>query len=267
VSLRPFVLLGAPLAEVAVGAIVVLSDDDRHHLRTVLRLRVGAELELADGRGTRADGVVVEGGVRVSSTPVAETPARPRLALAQALPKGRRFDEVLRQATELGVDLVIPVAASRSITELRDDARLRRARDRWTAVARAACEQARRARVPELHDPVTPAALPRVLAAWEPGVVVHVAHPGGASLRATSSWSATPAQRTAALAVAIGPEGGWTETEIDELVAAGARVVGLGSSVLRTEHAGAAALAALSALSGRWDDADVRVAGPHAHGA
>jgi 16S rRNA (uracil1498-N3)-methyltransferase len=266
VSLRPFVLLGAPLADMAVGAVVGLSDEDRHHLRTVLRLRAGAEVELADGRGTRAEGVVDADGVRITSVPVHHVPARPRLALAQALPKGRRFDEVLRQATELGVDLVVPVAASRSIAELRDDVRLRRARERWTAVARAACEQARRSRVPELHDPVTPASLPGVLAAWDPDVVVHVAHPGGSSLRATS-WSGTPAPRPAALAVAIGPEGGWTEEEIAGLVAAGARVVGLGSSVLRTEHAGAAALAALSALSGRWDDADVRAAGPDAHGA
>jgi 16S rRNA (uracil1498-N3)-methyltransferase len=267
VSLRPFVLLGAPLAEVAVGAVVVLSDEDRHHLRTVLRLRAGAEVELADGRGTRADGVVDEDGVRVTSAPVQHVPARPRLALAQALPKGRRFDEVLRQATELGVDLVVPVAASRSITELRDDARLRRARDRWTAVARAACEQARRAQVPELRDPVTPASLPEVLTTWDPGVVVHVAHPGGPSLRATSSWSGAPALRAEALAVAIGPEGGWTEAEVAAFVAAGAHVVGLGGSVLRTEHAGAAALAALAALSGRWDGDDVRGAGPHAHGA
>lgn len=243
-SLRPFVHVGHDLAGRRPGEHLALEDEDLHRLRTVLRLRVGALVEVADGRGVVASGRLTADGIVLDGEPWTVARPLPTLWLAQAIPKGRRFDDVVRQATELGVDGIRPVRADRGVARV-EGARRDRASERWTAVARAAAEQSRRPWRPEIADVVAPATLPR------PGVLTLVADPGAPGLPAVLH-AAGPAP---VIEVAIGPEGGWTAEERTELLAAGARAVGIGPSILRTEHAGAAALAALAALTGRWDAA------------
>jgi len=240
-SLRPFVHLGHDLAGRRGGEDLALADEDLHRLRTVLRLRVGALVEVADGRGAVASGRLIADGVRLDAEPRQVPHPQPTLWLAQAIPKGRRFDEVVRQATELGVDGIRPVRAARGVVHVEGERR-DRASERWAALARAAAEQSRRPWRPEIAELVAPADLPR------PGVLTLVADPGAPALPAVLQ----AAQPAAAVEVVIGPEGGWTAEELDGLVAAGARAVGMGPSILRTEHAGPAALAVLAALTGRW---------------
>lgn len=247
-SLTPFVLVDTPLGGLTVGAGVELSREEQHHLRTVLRLRPGARVELADGSGGRADGVLVGDRVELVTAAVTATAPRPQLVLLQALAKGRRFDEVVRQTTELGVDRIVPVAAERSIADLRED-RAERAVARWRSVARAACEQARRPQVPQVDAPCTLAAALATCAEL-PAVVV-AAVPGAMALPAALA-STLAGDPPVAVAVAIGPEGGWTERESAAFAGAGVTPVGLGPTVLRTEHAGAAALAVLAASFARW---------------
>jgi 16S rRNA (uracil1498-N3)-methyltransferase len=250
VSLRPFVLVDGPIAGLASGARIELSDADRRHLGTVLRLRAGAALEVADGQGGRAAARLEEGRVALTTAPVVQEPLAPRLVLAQALPKGRKLDEVVRQVTELGVDAIVPLEAARCVARLEGASKRAAARERWEAVARAAAAQARRSRVPEVLAPVPAAAIEQLLTDLGPGTTLLVAHPGGDGPR--HLVAGISGEVGASVVVAIGPEGGWTPEELATFGRVGGRQLGLGPSVLRTEHAGAAALAALAALVGRF---------------
>ena len=240
-SLRPYVHLDHPLVGSTAGTRVPLDDEARHHLTTVLRLAPGAWLEVADGHGAVASGRLGTDDVELLTAPVVTPPACPRLELAQALAKGRRFDDVVRQATELGVDVIRPVAAERSVSRLSEQ-RAERARSRWASVARAAAEQARRPTRPQLTPPCPVAGLDLA------GADVLVAQLGAPALPDVAG----DGEDVERVVLVVGPEGGWSDAELETLLEHGARLAGLGPTVLRTEHAGAAGLAVLAARLGRW---------------
>jgi 16S rRNA (uracil1498-N3)-methyltransferase len=242
VSLTPFVHVDPSLHDRRAGEALVLDDGDRHHLTAVLRLPPGARVEVSDGAGGHAPAVLGEDGEVVLAADATVAPApRPRLRVVQALPKGRKMDDVVRICVELGVDEVVPVAADRSVTRL-DGARAAKAVGRWRAVARAASEQARRRHRPEVADIVTSDEL-RPDAAWL------LALPSASvGLPAVLAELADAPRIT----VAVGPEGGWSPEEEQRLLGLGGRGAHLGRNVLRTEHAAAAALAVLAAGTGRW---------------
>jgi 16S rRNA (uracil1498-N3)-methyltransferase len=244
VSLTPFLHLDASLADVVTGDTVPLDAGARHHLTRVLRLADGAEVEVSDGRGARAAGEVTGGGIRVTGEVLVVPRPAPSMTVLQGLPRGRKLDEVLRQITELGADRLVPVAATRSVARL-EGARAEKAVERWRGVARAAAEQSRRAWRPEVAEVATVSAVGQGLPERTQLLVAHV----GAS---RSLPEVVGAGQTGDVAVAVGPEGGWSDAEVDLLRAAGGIPVGLGPTVLRTGHAAAAAVAVLGALSGRW---------------
>jgi 16S rRNA (uracil1498-N3)-methyltransferase len=244
VSLVPFLHLDVDLVSLEPGGRVPLDGTAHHHLTRVLRLRDGAEVEVSDGRGTAADGRLAGDEVELTGAPVTVPAPRPTLTVAQGLPRGRKLDEVVRQVTELGVDRIVPVAAARSVTRLAGD-RAARAVERWTAVARGAAEQSRRAWRVEV-TPVT--AVRDLVDALPAGTHLLVAHVGARTPLPDAVATVTADH----LAVAVGPEGGWEDDEVAAMVGAGGAPVGLGPTVLRTEHAAAAAAAVLGAVVGRW---------------
>ena len=251
-GLVPYVHLDASLDGAADGDHVALSAADDHHLRRVLRLTPGSPVEVADGGGGSASGVLADGAVEVTAVHPPLPPRTPRLTVLQALPKARKFDEVVRQVTELGADAIVPVAAARSVTQL-DGARATKAVERWRAVARAAGEQSRSPHRPVIGEVTALADLLDRDEVADARIVI--AHPGGPPLPEVGIEVARGAHH---LAIAVGPEGGWTDAEVARLVAGGAVLAGLGPTVLRTEHAAAAAIAVLAALTGRWQVPDLR---------
>lgn len=266
-SLRPFVHLG-DLRGAVPGDRVPLPPEVRHHLVRVLRLADGAEVEASDGRGRLVTARLDGDALRLTGDVREVAPSTPRLVLAQALPKAGRFDEVVRVAVELGVDAVVPLLTERTVVRPRasDHEALRR---RWIAIAAAAAAQSRRPWLPEVAGPRTlPDLAGGALGLGDggtgpvrppdaPAPALLVAVPGAPSLVSAMPRPDSPSTVT----IVIGPEGGLTSGERAALADAGAVEVGLGPSVLRTEHAGAAALAVLSALLGRW-----QVEGPAAVG-
>lgn len=225
-----------------VGSEVGIDEDDDHHLRTVLRLVTGDRVVVGDGRG-RLWPAEVAGARTVEITGPAERtpPRRPRLHVLQALPKGRKLDEVVRSLVELGVERITPVSSARTVREL--DARKRdRELRRWRSVARAAAAQARRAWLATI-EPLSELSV--AVDGAEAGVVPHVGVRDGLA-------DVAPALRgRATVTVAVGPEGGWTDDEVARLRVAGLTPVSLGDTVLRTEHAAFAACAALAFAFGR----------------
>ena len=258
-SLAPHVLVDGSLAATAVGTVVPLAPATVHHLRRALRRTDGSALTLTDGLGAQAPAVLEAEGARLTGVPVSEASIRPRLTLAQALAKGRRADDAVRMACELGVDRIVPVVADR--TQGRPDGRAAAALvERWQAVAVAALEQSRGTRLAEVAPCCTTAELAAATSARlgdaARGSVGLVTVPGAPALPdAVAQLQADGAAAGGGpdeLLVAVGPEGGWSTEEVDLLVASGWAPVGLGATVLRTEHAGTVAVAVLAALSGRW---------------
>ncbi|MCW2614680.1 MAG: hypothetical protein JWN08_1674 [Frankiales bacterium] len=225
---------------------LVLDGPEGRHAATVRRVKVGEDVDLADGRGTRARCVVTGLGqdvvhLRVVSREVEPEPS-PRLVLVQAIAKGDRGELAVELATEVGVDEVVPWSAERCVVKW-EGARGERALGRWQSTAREAGKQSRRARHPVVGTWLdTPALLERV--AVSTCLVLHES--------ATEPLATTALPETGDLLLVVGPEGGITDKELRRLEAAGGRPVRLGSSVLRTSTAGAAAAAVVSARTARW---------------
>ena len=229
------------------GSTTVLGGAEGHHAAVVRRLRAGEVVRLADGVGGLADCVVMGaegGGLRLAVRRVRRLePPAPRFVLVQALAKGDRGELAVELATELGVDEVLPWAAARSVTRW-EGGRGERSLARWRSTAREAAKQSRRAWVPVVGEPCGTGQ-----------VVTRIGQAAGALVldeAADEPLTTVPLPGDGDLVLVVGPEGGLDATELAAFAAAGARAVRLGDPVLRTSTAGAAALAVLSARTGRW---------------
>jgi 16S rRNA (uracil1498-N3)-methyltransferase len=223
-----------------------LTGDEGRHAARVRRIGVGEHLTVSDGRGAVAEcevTAVLSDGLALSvlSRSSLELPS-PRLVVVQALPKGERADLAVETMTELGVDEIVPWAASRSVVQWQGE-RGAKALVKWQRTAREAAKQSRRAWVPVISELVSTAAVARRIAA-SAGLVLHEG--------ATVSIGALALPAVRELVVVVGPEGGISSDELAVFDSAGALAVRLGEPVLRTSTAGAAALAALSLRLGRW---------------
>ncbi|MBN2848322.1 MAG: 16S rRNA (uracil(1498)-N(3))-methyltransferase [Coriobacteriia bacterium] len=215
--------------------VLPLSAADAHHLRDVLRLGSGDEIVLAGGgRAVRVRiayvGEVITGEL-VDDITVSEPP---RVTLVQGLAKGVKFDDVVRHATELGVQRFVPLAADRSVVRL-DAAKATARVERWQRIAAEAAKQSQQSAVPVV-EPVTTI---DGLAALLEGALVLVCWEDAAAANgiAEAIEEHAPAPGTEC-AVVVGPEGGLTEAEVETLTRAGGIMVTLGDTILRTETAG-----------------------------
>lgn len=231
----------------APGAQIELPEAAARHALKVLRMKAGERVILFDGRGGEwlAELKVGAGGtahaaLRAFADRDCESPLH--VALAQALPAGDKMDWIVEKCVELGVAAIQPVAAKRSVIRLSAERMARRVAH-WNAIARAACEQCGRNRVPEVAPLLD---LPQYLArAQVQNARRLLLDPqGGTALQALD-------RPAAPVVVLSGPEGGWEAGELQAAHTAGFQALKLGPRILRSETAGAAALAALQA---RWGD-------------
>lgn len=233
------------LAVVVPGGRVEVTGDEAHHAVTVRRLRVGERVMLCDGGGRRATGEIVETGKKRMVVEVVDLVDEPRptpeFTVVQALPKGERGELAVEVLTEIGVSVVVPWAASRSVATWRGE-RVAKGVAKWRATAREAAKQARRSWFPQVTDLETTDQVVARMAGADLVLVLHedasepIGQVGGAG----------------SVLLVVGPEGGLTEDEVAQFTAAGARSVRLGAEVLRTSTAGLAATAALLAGTPRW---------------
>jgi 16S rRNA (uracil1498-N3)-methyltransferase len=231
---------------------VALPREEAEHLTRVLRLGVGDTVSVFDGRGHEFLARVasaVRRDVRVQLVSRVEPAAEAMVAitLGQAVLKGDKMDDVIRDAVMLGVAAVQPIVTKRTEMTV---ARVRDTRvERWKRVALASTKQSRRAVVPEIRTPLTleaylndpPAAL-RVM-------LVEPAADTPADVESVSALRGRPAPADAV--VMIGPEGGWTDEERAAARACGAHLVTLGRRTLRAD---AVPVAAISVLQFVWGD-------------
>ncbi len=241
-----FIVDDLPTGDLAASDELLIDGPEGRHAVDVLRLTPGERVRVGDGRGTVADSEVLAAGPQglrvVVRARIEVPPARPAFVLVQALPKGDRGPLAVDLATELGVDRIVPWTAARCVTRWRDE-RVARGVAKWRAAAHAASKQSRRARVPEVTEPMTTREVCGLLGDVDLALVLHE------QARRPMAELTVPAEGT--VAVVVGPEGGLTDGEVVAFRAAGAQAVRLGPEVLRTSTAGAAALAALS-MRTRW---------------
>ncbi|GAB1392563.1 16S rRNA (uracil(1498)-N(3))-methyltransferase [Rhodocyclaceae bacterium] len=232
----------------APGAHIELPENIARHAIKVLRMRQGDPLILFDGNGgewrAQLEKVGAGGTARVALIAFDERSCESPLniTLVQALPAGDKMDWVVEKSVELGVSAIQPVAAQRSVIRLSAE-RMERRVSHWNHIAAAACEQSGRNHVPSVAPILD---LPQYLALTKAqnALRLMLAPQAETALHAL----AKPADP---IILMIGPEGGWESNELQAAQVAGFQTIRLGPRVLRTETAGAAALAAMQSI---WGD-------------
>jgi 16S rRNA (uracil1498-N3)-methyltransferase len=252
------------LAETGVDRVVagdryVLDGAEGRHAGVVQRKARGERVDVVDGAGLRLRCVVEESDAGRVTLLVQEVDFDPApgvvVTLVQALAKGDRDEMAIEAATEIGVDAVVPWQAERSVVVWRGE-RAAKSRARWLGTVRTATKQARRARLPRVDLPVDSRGLAarvgEAVAAGGRAIVLHE--------EATTALADVPlpapgpagGETAPEVLVVVGPEGGISERELEDLTAAGAVAARLGPHVLRTSTAGPVAIALLAQRLGRW---------------
>lgn len=219
----------------------VLDPVESNHLARVLRLPTGAAVELFDGQGTLAEGVVEQidrKQVTIRTTNIQRHSPRQhgRIILAVSFAKGQRFDWMVEKCTELGVDHIAAVQFDRTVKLGKASAV-----ERLEKITLSAAKQSKRLFLPRLTGPARMKETAALLTDDYPGSTLLWGDPDGKSLSMSSQ-----AENLKDTIVFIGPEGGFTQTELDFLQTIGAHSARINPNVLRVETAAVAFCALLS---------------------
>jgi 16S rRNA (uracil1498-N3)-methyltransferase len=209
--------------ELAAGDVVTLSNDERHHAR-VVRVRDGEEVELFNGRGTGFFGVYESDAIRLT-TQAPDRESAAAVHLAMSIIQLEKFELVLQKATELGIRSIIPLIAAR--VELRPE-RYRGKQERWRKIVFEAVKQSGRTRIPEVEEPAT---------------FADVIKRDGERILFDADAEQRPTANSQQSTLLIGPEGGFTEDELNAARDAGCAFQQLGPRRLRAETAAMVATA------------------------
>ena len=223
--------------------LVTLTADEARHLREVLRLKTGDEVQVFDGTGREFRAVVSQARREFAELeirdeiepPKSESPLQ--LTLAVALLKGEKFDLVVQKGTELGVNRFIPLVTRYADIKLRDEADAAKRVTRWQRIALEAAKQCGRSVVPEVEKPMSFEALIR-----EDNRYLMFSERDGHALNTDARMDFVTAL--------VGSEGGWSDEELDQARTANVPIVTLGGRVLRAETAAIAAAVLLQHLYG-----------------
>ncbi len=215
-----------------------LSGDDAHHANRVLRMRVGEELLVSDGKGQWARCEVTKVEKQKISLKLIEQgfefEPQFEVSVVQALPKSDRAKEAVELLTASGATEIYPWRAERSIG--RDS-------EKWDNVAIEASKQSRRFIVPQVHPQISTNQVILTFSNYDQVLICHE------SAVEKISDVVKPASKTL---IVIGPEGGISDNELALFSEAGGKLIKLGRPVLRSAHAGLAAVSAVSALMRVW---------------
>jgi 16S rRNA (uracil1498-N3)-methyltransferase len=215
----------------------VITATELEHFKS-LRIRDGEEIAITNGVGgvltaTVSNAAAGQLGPKSFQVTTRSTPA---IHLVQSLAKGGRDEAALQTAVELGVSSITPLQASRSVVEW--GAKASRNQERWNQIAISAMKQSQQAFRADIKDLST---LKQLIPTGT-----------GLVLDPQASTSIVGLELENEVTIVVGPEGGFSQQEIDNLSSQGFLGVRLGGTILRTSSAGPAAIAALMALSGQW---------------
>lgn len=230
--------------QISSGQRQVLENEEAHHAIKVLRLNIGEVIKISDGVGNWVSGPIVEIAKKelfISITERGEIQAaKPELVLVQAITKSDRNKEMLELAVEAGVDRIIPWQSERSISKWQSDSE-----QKWQVGIKQSCKQARQVKLPQLMQVMSTSEVIKSIGEGGFGIVFH-------EEASTKFSDLTIPNSQSSVYLVIGPEGGISEQELLSFQNNGSKVVRLGDTVLRSAHAGFAALSAVQTKLGRW---------------
>lgn len=230
------------------GQHIVLNQEQLHYLVRVLRLKSGDRFIAIDPQGGWWRSVLQEesGQILEAMTIATELPAT--ITLVAAMPKGSGFEEIIRQATELGVSAIYPTMSDRTLLKPSPQKI-----QRWRRIAQEAAEQSEREYVPTIFDPISFSDSPLIKEGsdgYSTQKYICVARGDAPHLLDTLTAHSIQSTQKPEILIATGPEGGWTPAEIKQATAAGVYPVSLGKRILRSITA---PVVALSLVAAYWE--------------
>lgn len=222
-----------------------LDGDEGRHAATVKRMREGEVIHLCDGQGSRVVATVVKVhkqslDLNLDQFTFEEAP-EPRFVVVQALAKGERAELAVEMLTEVGADAIIPWRAEHSIGKWDS---VEKGLEKWRRTSRESAKQSRRAWIPEISNLQTTTQVCEMMSQVQSVFVLHES--------ADQALAACAIREQGTIMIVVGPEGGISPDELVAFSNAGARIVHMGASVMRTSTAGAIAVGGLLMRSQRW---------------
>ena len=221
------------------GKEILIQGSDVNHIKNVLRMRVGEELAVSngvDGREYRCHiAALEEDTIRCELRFIKEdgTELPSRIYLLQGLPKADKMELIIQKAVELGAYQIVPVATHRSVVKL-DEKKAATKINRWQGIAEAAAKQSKRGIIPTVHSIMNMQEAIDYARSMDIRLIPYeLAQDMGHTKKIIES-----VRPGGSIAVFIGPEGGFEESEVDAAIKAGIEPVTLGRRILRTETAG-----------------------------
>ena len=240
------VFLIDPAIALVVGSTVRLDGDEGRHAAVVRRITVGEVVDLCDGQGSRATGMVSAVGkdsleVHLDSVTVEARPVV-TITVVQALAKGDRAELAVEMLTEVGVDVIVPWRAEHSVVKWDNT---EKALDKWRRTVREATKQSRRAYIPQVTGLHSTEQILEAIGQADLAVILHES--------ATSALAQVTVPSAGNVLIVVGPEGGISPLELQAFAQEGAKVVRMGASVMRTSTAGAVAAGVILSHTSGWN--------------
>ncbi|MDF2944349.1 MAG: hypothetical protein K0S01_3207 [Herbinix sp.] len=225
------------------GEIVSITGPDVNHIKNVLRMRLGEEIVICNGQGKDCYCIinkVSEGEINaeVQSEQDTGTELKAKITLFQGLPKKDKMELIIQKAVELGIHEIIPVMTKRAVVKLEDKKKEEKKLERWQAIAEGAAKQSGRGIIPRIKSVQSYSEAMKSASGMELGLIPYENAKGMQYTREVMS----SLDQYASIAVFIGPEGGFEESEIELAKENGIHPITLGKRILRTETAGLAIL-------------------------
>ncbi len=226
------------------GETIIIVDDKAHYIRNVLRIKLGRNLRIFNHLGHEylAQITFVD---RKSVTLVLQqdiktiNPSKLNITLVQSISKGERMDYTIQKATELGIHTIQPITSEFGEVKLKDK-RLEKKIKHWQNISISACEQSFRTDIPQILKPIS---IQQYCQTQHTGIYLEPNESATIKTIANNNWQK--------FAVAIGPEGGWSDNDLSLLQSSGLQGIQFGQRILRTETMAPAILAAIHSL---WGD-------------
>jgi 16S rRNA (uracil1498-N3)-methyltransferase len=222
-----------------------VTGEDYNHIKKVLRLKCGELITLSDGEGLEYVAEIVEFGDGFVHTKVVEsfkntTEPPIKVTLYQGLPKSDKMDFIIQKSVELGITKIVPVLTERTVVRLDSEKDALKKCERWNRISLEAAKQCNRGIIPKIEIPIS---FKEAIKQTENKALSLI--PYEKEAKNSLKQILKRVDSISEISVFIGPEGGFTEQEIEQAVSFGLSSVTLGPRILRTETAGIAVLSIL----------------------
>jgi 16S rRNA (uracil1498-N3)-methyltransferase len=223
---------------------VKITNGDVHHMRKVLRLTAGDHVSISDGSATRYTAVIRELNPESVMLEILTTNAADMdqaglpVTLVQGVAKGSKMEWIVQKTTEMGINAIKPVMTEFTVVRYASLSDAQKKRDRWQKIAEEASKQSKRLSVPFVHTPESFSNHMRYTHEDKTKTLRLLAHEKTAGLKLSNYLTPENLGKYQQIEIWVGPEGGFSEEEVELACQSGVNLVGLGPRILRTETAG-----------------------------